>query len=198
MLTAKTVMWRRPLNKCESDLMPPRTMTRRRQQRKPPPSRPRLPISTLALIAAILLALWVGTQAPKASPSDRLVVNPASGLAISGFDPVAYFTENKAVQGRQDLELTQNGAVWRFFNEGNRSAFVDHSEVYTPQFGGYDPVAIERGTSVPGHPEIWAVAGERLYLFYNAQAREAFLRDTSRIVEGATRKWPDVARTIGQ
>ncbi len=173
-------------------------MTRPRQQRKPPPPRPRLPISTLALIAAILLALWAGTQAPKASPADRLVVNPASGLAISGFDPVAYFSETKAIQGRPDLELTQNGAVWRFLNEGNRAAFIDRPEVYTPQFGGYDPVAIERETSVPGHPEIWAIAGERLYLFYNAKAREAFLHDTSRIIESATRKWPDVARTIGQ
>jgi len=173
-------------------------MTSRRPQRKPPPARRRLPISTLALIAAILLALWAGTQAPKASQADRLVVNPASGLAISGFDPVAYFTAQKAILGRPDLELTLNGAVWRFLNEGNRAAFAAHPEVYTPQFGGYDPVAIERETSVPGHPEFWAVAGERLYLFYNARARAAFIDDTARIIDSATRKWPEVARTIGQ
>jgi len=173
-------------------------MTRQRQQRKPPAARRGLPLSTLALVAAILLALWAGIKAPHASPADRLVVNPASGLAISGFDPVAYFTENKAVIGRPDIELTQNDAVWRFTNIGNRAAFAEHPEVYSPQFGGYDPVAIEREASVAGHPQIWVVSGERLYLFYDTKARAAFLDNPGRVLESATRKWPAVARTIGR
>jgi len=49
---------------------------------------------------------------------------------------------------------------------------------------------------VPGHPLFWAVTGERLYLFYSAEARTAFLADPGRIIERAMRKWPDVARTI--
>lgn len=173
-------------------------MTTRRPQRKPPARRSRLPLTNWALAAAICLAVWAGIQAPNASPTDRLVVNPASGLAISGFDPVAYFTQGTAVLGRPDLELTQNGAVWRFHNEGNRAAFAEHPEVYTPQFGGYDPVAIDRDASVPGHPQIWAVAGERLYLFYNDRARAAFLDNPDRVVDSAQRKWPDVARTIAR
>ena len=173
-------------------------MTRQRLQRKPLAARRRLPISTVVLLAAILLALWAGIKAPKASPADRLVVDPASGLAISGFDPVAYFTENKAVLGRPDIELTQNAAVWRFRNTGNRAAFAQNPEVYAPQFGGYDPVAIEREASVPGHPQIWAVAGERLYLFYNSKARAAFLENPGRVLESATRKWPAVARTLAR
>jgi hypothetical protein len=173
-------------------------MTRHRLQRKPPPARRGVSATTVALVAAILLALWAGVKAPKASPADRLVVDPASGLAISGFDPVAYFTENKAVLGRPDVELTQNAAVWRFRNTGNRAAFAQNPEVYAPQFGGYDPVAIEREASVPGHPQIWAVSGERLYLFYNSRARAAFLENPARVLENATRKWPAVARTLAR
>lgn len=173
-------------------------MTRQRLQRKPTAARRGIPMATVALVAAILLALWAGIQTPRASPADRLVVNPASGLAISGFDPVAYFTENKAVLGRPDIEFTQNDAVWRFDNVGNRAAFAEHPEVYSPQFGGYDPVAIDREASVPGHPQIWAVAGERLYLFYDAKARAAFLDNPGRVLESAARKWPAVARTIGR
>lgn len=173
-------------------------MTRQRQQRKPPAPRSGLPLSTLALVAAILLAMWVGIKAPQASPINRLVVNPVSGLAISGFDPVAYFTENRAVIGRPDIELTQNDAVWRFTNIGNRAAFAEHPEVYSPQFGGYDPVAIEREASVAGHPQIWAVSGDRLYLFYDAKARQKFLDNPGRVLERAARKWPAVARTIGR
>ncbi len=126
------------------------------------------------------------------------MINPDTGLAISGYDPVAYFSRQKAVPGDPQLELTQNGAVWRFLNEGNRAAFADHPEVYTPRFGGYDPMAIVRGVSVPGNALIWAVAGERLYLFYDEKARAEFLVNPGLMIETATRKWPAVARTIAR
>ncbi|MGH6726036.1 MAG: YHS domain-containing (seleno)protein [Pseudolabrys sp.] len=133
-----------------------------------------------------------------AAINDPLVVDAHTGLAISGFDPVAYFTDAKPKFGRPDLELRMDGAVWRFQNEGNRAAFAEHPEVYTPCFGGFDPVAIARGASVPGHPLFWAVTGERLYLFYSAEARAAFLADPGRIIERAMRNWPEVARSIAR
>ena len=156
--------------------------------------------SRLARWALLGLALCGGFLAPwpAHAAGDPAVVDSRSGLAISGFDPVAYFTDGAAKIGRADMELSQGGTVWRFRNEGNRSAFAGHPEVYTPRFGGYDPVAIARGTSVPGHPLIWAVAGERLYFFYNDAARAAFIADPGRIIEAATRKWPEVERTIGR
>jgi len=124
--------------------------------------------------------------------------NTSDGVGIKGYDPVAYFTEGKAAIGRTDTELSVAGTIWRFRNEGNRAAFADHPEVYMPSFGGYDPVAIARGTSVPGHPQFWAVTGGRLYLFYSDAARATFVADPGRLIEAAERKWPDVARTIGR
>jgi hypothetical protein len=96
----------------------------------------------------------MGIFAPRGSRAAtdyQSAVNVTSGLCISGSDP-AYFTEGKALFGRPELELNLDGAVWRFSNEGNRGAFAKHPEVYSPRFGGYDPVAIGRGRSVPGHP----------------------------------------------
>jgi hypothetical protein len=133
-----------------------------------------------------------------AASNDHIVVDAHTGLAISGFDPVAYFTEAKPKFGRPDLELRFDGVVWRFQNEGNRAAFAEHPEVYMPRFGGHDPVAAARGNSVPGHPLFWAVTGDRLFLFYSAKARAAFLADPGRIIERATRKWGEVARTIAR
>ena len=133
-----------------------------------------------------------------AAVADVIVVNAHTGLAISGFDPVAYFTDGKPKFGRPELELRADGVVWRFYNEGNRAAFADHPEVYAPRFGGYDPVAIARGVSVPGHPMFWAVTGERLYLFYSAEARTTFLADPGRILDAAERKWPTVTRSIAR
>jgi hypothetical protein len=136
--------------------------------------------------------LWAATD-------DRtVVVDVNTGLAISGFDPVAYFAGGEPEIGRPDMELSLGGAVWRFLNEGNRAAFSEHPEVYRPRFGGYDPVAIARGTSVPGHPLFWVVTGGRLYLFYSEATRTAFVAEPGRIIETAERKWPEVARTIGR
>jgi len=59
-------------------------------------------------------------------------------------------------------------------------------------------VVVARGISLRGHPLFWVVTGERLYLFYSAAARATFLTDPGRIVARATRKWPEVARTIAR
>ena len=166
-------------------------MTVARQQRKSPvwPG--------LALGLGLLAALFA-SEGLSAAPDDRLVVDDRTGLALSGFDPVAYFVEAKARVGRPEVELRFAGTAWRFLNEGNRAAFTEHSEVYTPRFGGYDPVAIARGASVPGHPLYWLVSGERLYLFYNEEARAAFLADPGGILERAAHKWPEVSRSIAR
>jgi hypothetical protein len=166
-------------------------MTSARQQRKA-----RLARDLVLGMVLGLAAYGLGCAAGVAG--GLIVVNPDTGLAISGFDPVAYFTDQKPAYGRPDLELRIDGAVWRFRNEGDRAAFADHPEVYAPRFGGYDPVAIAGGKSVPGHPLFWTVSNKRLYFFYSAEARATFLADADRILARATHRWPDVSRTIAR
>jgi len=125
-------------------------MTAARQERKP------AIFHRLFLGLAFAMVWGAGILAPFspswAATDNQLAVNATTGLAISGFDPVAYFTEGKALFGRAEFELNLEGSVWRFNNEGNRGAFEKNPEVYAPQFGGYDPVAIGRGRSVQGIP----------------------------------------------
>jgi hypothetical protein len=132
----------------------------------------------------------------QAATTQRIVVDELRGLALSGFDPVGYFTDSKPVIGRGELEYRFAGAVWRFRNEGNRAAFVEHPEVYTPVFGGYDPVAVARGVAAPGHPQIWAIVSDRLYLFYSAEARKAFTASPDTMTAAAERKWPSVLQSL--
>lgn len=166
-----------------------KTMTAQRQARK------------WSLPHMVGLAIGLGVfalTAPAPAAPTPLVIDVHTGLALSGFDPVAYFTEHKPKLGHAGLELRQDGAVWRFCNKGNRAAFADHPEIYGPRFGGYDPVAVARGDSVAGHPLIWAVVGARLYLFYSTAARAVFLSDPGRVIMAAERKWPTVARAIAR
>lgn len=148
-------------------------------------------------IIAILLLAGCATPAPAAT-TERLVVNRHSGLAIDGFDPVAYFTDARPVRGQPALELSAAGAVWRFANAGNRAFFRAHPEIYGPQFGGFDPTDIARGVAYPGNPRVWMIHDARLYLFGRQDSRDAFAAAPARFLQEAARRWSDVQATLAR
>ena len=150
------------------------------------------------LIAASAAAWMGGIAAVAATTTEWIVTNPRTGLAIDGFDPVSYFIDEAAMAGRAEFEFRYRDAVWRFRNPGNQAAFIDHPADYEPRFGGYDAVAIGRGVPTPGDPQIWLVAGKKLYLFYSLQTRDEFKSDPRRLSMQADAKWPDVAKVLSQ
>jgi hypothetical protein len=149
------------------------------------------------ILAAGLIA-GLTTGAVQAGLSDRIVTNRNTGLAIDGFDPVAYFVDGEPRLGRAELELRHADANWRFANEGNRAAFVAHPDVYMPRFGGYDPTAVARGIGTAGHPRVWRIAAQRLYLFYDDKARLGFMNDPDVVIDAAERHWPQVMSTLSR
>jgi hypothetical protein len=144
---------------------------------------------------ALGLFLFV-TSLVSAATTERIVVDPRTGLAIYGFDPVAYFTDATASVGREELELSYGRAVWRFRNAGNRAAFTHDPDVYMPQFGGYDPIMLAQGVATAGHPHLWVIAQNRLYLFSNREDRDAFAAAPGAAVAAAANNWPKVARGL--
>jgi hypothetical protein len=149
-----------------------------------------------ALLAGICL-IWADLAA-RAATTERVVVNRFSGLAIEGFDPVAYFVDRHPVLGLPEYEAAEAGAVWRFRNEGNRASFVAHPEVYGPQFGGYDPIDVARGVAFAGNPRFWVISGERLYLFGLEANRDAFAADPERYLRQAVARWPELEQGLSQ
>jgi len=131
-----------------------------------------------------------------AATTERIVADRHTGLAISGFDPVAYFTDAVPRMGVEDYELASNGVTWRFRNEGNMAAFVADPEIYAPQFGGYDPVGVTRSVAAAGHPQLWLIHAKKLYLFQSADTRERFSADPDAVRALADEKWPDVERNL--
>jgi hypothetical protein len=155
-----------------------------------------LGIALIAMLAAF--GLSPAGSAVHGATTERVVVNRFSGLAIEGFDPVAYFIDRQPVLGSADFEVSQAGAVWRFRNEGNRASFVAHPEVYGPQFGGYDPVDVARGVTLAGNPRFWVIASDRLYLFGLEEHRDAFAADPARFLGQARTVWPKLEQTLAQ
>jgi YHS domain-containing protein len=138
----------------------------------------------VVVLVAILLAPGVALG--------QVVTHALTGLAIHGYDPVAYFTEGKALPGVAQAEARLNGVVWRFRNEGNRQAFLANPETYAPQFGGYDPTELARGKAVAGHPQVWQVNAGRLYLFYDENSRAGFAANPAPLLAEAQHRWPAV------
>jgi len=136
--------------------------------------------------------------AARATTTERVVVNRFTGLAIEGFDPVAYFVDARALVGLPDYEASEAGAVWRFRNEGNRASFVAHPEIYGPQFGGYDPTDLARGVTVAANPRFFLISGQRLYLFGREENRDIFAADPERFLREANTRWPALEQDLAQ
>jgi len=150
-------------------------------------------LAAFALALALALSL---TSLVRAATTERIVVDQRTGLAIHGFDPVAYFTDANPQVGREELELAFGGVVWRFRNPGNLTAFARDPGVYMPQFGGYDPILLAQGVATPGHPQLWVVADNRLFLFHSEGGRAAFVANPFRATAAAQSSWPAVERTL--
>jgi hypothetical protein len=150
-----------------------------------------------AVVAAAVTVAAIGGYRPVgAATTERIVTDALTGLAISGFDPVAYFTDRTPRQGEGVYEYSYGGVVWRFANDGNRTVFARDPQIYMPRFGGYDPIALARGVAIPGHPLIWLISGKRLYLFSKPETRQRFAADFEHAAALAERHWREVERTL--
>jgi YHS domain-containing protein len=153
-----------------------------------------------AMVCALgFLAAPAGSpQQAQAATTERVVIDRHTGLAIAGFDPVAYFTDQEPLQGDAQFEASVSGAVWRFCSDANRAFFTARPDIYAPQFGGYDPVGVARGVPLQGSALVWAVSGQRLYLFWREENRDAFVADPQRYLHEAALHWPALRATLAQ
>jgi hypothetical protein len=120
-----------------------------------------------------------------------------SGLALQGFDPVAYFLGDAAVPGLPEFELVHEGLAWRFASAANRDAFLEAPQVYTPRFAGFDASGVADGRVVDADPRRFAVIGSRLYLFRNEENRRRFLAEQT-LRTKAQERWSTVAELFAR
>lgn len=121
--------------------------------------------------------------------------NESNGIAIKGYDPVAFFKEGKPVRGKDDLRFEYKGSTFVFANADNRAAFVATPETYAPQYGGYCAFGTARGYKADIDPATFTVIDGRLYLNYNTQVQREWAADTRGFIRQGDARWPTVSKT---
>jgi YHS domain-containing protein len=156
----------------------------------PLPTRRYLVIGALVAISLGLAGLTTAGQVLAAQPT--LFTGLVKGVAVGGYDPVAYFTERRPVKGSPEFTLEHEGATWRFASAANRDAFKADPAKYAPQYGGYCAWAVASGYTAKGDPEAWTVSGGKLYLNYNQSVRRGWEQDILGNVKKGDANWPRV------
>ncbi|TXR53758.1 YHS domain-containing (seleno)protein [Reinekea thalattae] len=117
-----------------------------------------------------------------------------SDLAIRGYDTVAYFTQNSAVEGLSDFEYQWQGATWRFSNEDHLKLFAENPEKYAPQYGGYCAYAVAKNSTASIDPSQFSIIDGKLYLNYNAKIQQRWQEDIAGFIDQADKNWPGLLK----
>jgi YHS domain-containing protein len=143
------------------------------------------------LVAACCFVAACATPPAKISqekPVDE--INNQRGLALRGYDPVAYFTDKKPIEGKPDITYQWKGATYHFATVEHRELFQRDPEHYAPQFGGYCAYAVSLGTTADGDPFQWAVDNDKLFVNNNAIAYALWNKSRSKNIRRGDVNWP--------
>ena len=141
---------------------------------------------TLSLTA--ILYTWTFTLIACSAPITPINVN-SEGIAIKGYDPVAYFTMNSPVRGQKEYQFEWNNAKWLFANNEHLAMFQMNPGKFAPQYGGYWAYAVSRGSTADIDPEAWAIVDSRLYLNLNMDVQNIWNKDRPGYIDKADKNW---------
>jgi YHS domain-containing protein len=141
--------------------------------------------------AVLVLAMLTAPGVRAESAGD---VNQIDGIALHGFDPVAYFTQNKAVKGEAEFTAQYKGVTYEFASKEDQATFQANPAKYVPQYGGFCAFAVSKGVKADIDPHAFAINDGKLYVNYSEKALQAYQGDVKGNTENANHNWPDVAK----
>jgi YHS domain-containing protein len=142
---------------------------------------------------------WPGLVERNGTGGGKLLLNlDRKGVALEGHDPVAYFTQNKAVRGLPQFEATYNGALYHFASEDNRVTFENNPATYAPQFGGYCGYAASLNKLAGVDPGVFQILDGRLVLQNSTRALAKWNKDLQDNLSKADRHWSGLVEKHGK
>lgn len=148
---------------------------------------PSTDLNRRGLLASLAATAVAATVAP------ALALDPVFSrrrTALGGYDPVAYFTEGKPIEGSDSFSHQWQGTTWHFASAENRDSFAADPERYAPQYGGYCAWAVSQGYTASTNPEAWRIVGDKLYLNYSKSVQRRWEKDVPGNIAKANRNWP--------
>lgn len=150
----------------------------------------------ILLATYFIIAVLNVTTAQDATALRKKNYNLEKGIAIQGYDPVAYFTANKAVKGAKDMAVVFQGATYYFSSTENKEAFKKNPAKYEPQYGGWCAYAMGHdGSKVEIDPETFKIIDNKLYLYYNKyfnNTLKSWNKDEANLKSHADMNWQKI------
>lgn len=165
-----------------------------------------VPVITCAMLAGALFAAGCATPgrcvgaagASLQTGNKKILLNlDSDGVAVQGYDPVAFFTDSKPVLGNPQITSMYGGAVYRFASTANKAMFDASPAKYEPQFGGWCAYAASINTLSPIEPKYWEIVDGRLLLQHNQRAWDLWHKDVPANLALADRNWPGLIESNG-
>ena len=129
------------------------------------------------------------TGCPKDQQATHFIDQDAAGVAIKGYDPVAYFTMGHPVKGSPDIEYVWKDAHWRFSTQEDRDAFIKDPDKFSPQYGGYCAFGVSVNVLADIDPEAWAIMDGKLYLYHRPASLDKFKAAIAENISKANVNW---------
>ena len=147
----------------------------------------------LSLLTLLTCTIFTITNAQDAVSIRKNQFNLEKGIAISGYDPVAYFKQGKAVKGKKEFAVIAEGVTYLLSTADNKEEFKINYSRYEPQYGGWCAYAMGNdGTKVEVDPETFKIVDGKLYLFYNrffTNTLKSWNKDESHLKANADNNW---------
>lgn len=143
-------------------------------------------------IRFLLVVIATALLSPAFLTAGKPVNVNRSGVAIKGYDPVAYFKDALPTKGSVSFSTTWKEANWHFTNQGNLDAFKADPEKYAPQYGGYCAWAVSKGSTANIDPQAFKIVTGKLYLNYSLKIQKKWEGDIPGNIRKADANWPGV------
>ena len=148
-------------------------------------------LSSALLLSVSLFSLSATAAEPINTLEKKGLISgfESSGVAIRGYDTVAYFTQGKPVEGSTEFTTEWEGASWRFSSQEHLDLFTASPEDYAPQYGGYCAYGVAKDGLVKIEPENWSIIDDKLYLNFNDKVQGLWEADIAGFISTADRKF---------
>lgn len=146
----------------------------------------------LLLLICLLASIAAFAQSKTLQNLDK------QGVAIQGYDPVAFFTQGKPVKGQAQYESTYNGAKYLFASPEDKATFDASPAKYEPQFGGFCAYAVSEGHTAPVKVEAFMIVNGRLLMQYDLDVKKTFEKDPQGRLARADKNWPGILEKKGR